>query len=780
MSNEDIHGGKRERPLIVTEGADQAVWAQHWSFGKVRLANELLSRKGFNVVSIHGVHDDALGRNPNRSKNAVGLDVINEHYTAKHEPGWFAAIEALPAFGMHVLNPAFFDDFLGAKFRVATEQMYILLHHDFTELERILKDCGLPDTVPKTVSDFYSHITAGRWLGAADDGSRSVSDYTSADVSEAKKKLLRYLVRETSQVLPAEHKKEPVRRARRLSELTKGITPEMKLPEAGRKVFESLQLLIPPEGDANSQTVEWMDTISQFELLSRESTLDSQGRNPFFMFDWYLAHKNIFERAFEEAAKNARSHQHMLQLDTKSGELPFWIIVDGKRSKLFLSENELRFADQKIPVATPLRDHRDVVAAIKSALPDITSLRLKPTALTQSMQWMGRSHYLLPAGSSNYMDQVDAVLRNVVHSPELTLKDLKGIVPLSRVRVHPHAIDALADDIKIRPEWYIRLLFTDEVSKEGFITGAQIKARWREIDATYQALLDGLRGKPLSEQARLLFPDVADVAAFINTLAEGEKINAEKNAAVKDLDGIERAAWERMQDPSQTPKEARLFTSIKLLKQATGKYTAGRSEELPDCFSSEEKQRIESIKETLQRHASIKNRQDQAKAILTYIVMVKIRGIEGGLDALRYWDQSPSLLTTYLLGGEEAVNGLLKSNSRAEIIVERPDLGDATQFGHTYEVGGSKVLVYEDRTGVFIDQLTQEQRDSLLQQFPDRRDGIVVLLPPQNESGDCTAIAVDASGNTTRIGPTEMSAIQEHYRQRYNLSQVNIETAEAI
>ena len=249
-------------------------------------------------------------------------------------------------------------------------------------------------------------------------------------------------------------------------------------------------------------------------------------------------------------------------------------------------------------------------------------------------------------------------------------------------------------------------------------------------------------------------------------LEQAEQAGAKKNVAQKELSAIQKKITERLVG-GVPDKKARTAVS-----NGVGMYARGVAAELPPEVLEEEKADIEKLKPALLAHASLREDEEKAKTVLQYVTLMKIRNLEGGIEALERWHISPSLLTTYLWGGEEAVHALLTNNDKAEALVEVPEVDTGTVA--SYQSNGKTILVYEDRAGRFTDPLDEDFHARLLKKIEGTNYSLVVLTPPEGTDADCSLLVF--SGAEERDATTdELEVVAGHYARKYSNNSLSVE-----
>jgi diaminopimelate epimerase len=772
------HIGVGGHKAEVAEGADQGAFNQWDSVIKVLILDRVMKERGIPLRIVHGGHAvDVLGRNPSRAKGVSGVEIIDERYTSRHAPGWFAGVDAMPAFTLLAESPHTFEEYLGGKkFRVALEGMLKILRNNtplVQSMPDLLRTHDLPTEVPTDLDAFYAALTKGTWRGAVNEGTTSIGAMATVDVQKATRGLMQFLTTSVAHMLEPAERSSFFERARELlfSSAVKTDTDKTASLTVGtERIFKDITASIAPDS-----TVDWADTWNAFDV-PRDGVIGLEQKKNFKIFEWYIRHRREFEDAFIHSAKTVGGEQQILPLDVGKGETPFWLIVDGQRFKLFMTDTALTFGPHTVPLDTPISDLSDIARTVFNGLPQVKNLKLAPSAIPLSIQWMSRSHYTLPEGGSTYVPQVDALLASLVNNRSLTLKDLKDIIPQSRIRVHPHALSALPDSQRFVLPWYLRHFFEhiSTVRESGTIDGQTIKSTWEPTVSAQEKVLAELKGKSIIEMARMLFPKSEEVARLIETVQAVAAADAQKESAKDRLVLLENKLKAEISSDPDLDKSSR-DKKKKGLEMAIGQFVSGRADSVSAVTEPQDLALLKELRPIFEAHGRVREAGAQSEAILYVMVLQKIRGIQGGIDALEHWDRRPSLLTTYLLAGKPGVDALIMHNKDAEVTYEVPHLPDGSVEWSS--VHGNKLMLYEDRSGKFVDGITDSFRLKLVDQLrANKGDSLIVLVPPLSEEADCRMLVLEKDGTQSVMCGNGVAAVMDFYARRYGKKEITIES----
>ncbi len=735
---------------------DQALFSQWDSL--VKLAGHQQHQIGVDSPPrlVHMFHlVDPLGRSTDGN---LTPHVTNEYFSfddKEVQPAWFAVSDTMPLLTLETTTPYSVGKFLGGKFE-SIARSWEQTSETFDDDDKVavnegLKQLGYPLEFPTTVDAAYRGLTTSNWYGIVDSAEKSASSHNYDYIDLAQRQvILRHLDQNIS-TLPKEKRAEAVARVRQLAHPNGALYQGMRgkdLTEVAHHTFTTIAAEIERLTNISLKDIDLTESTQYFAISGDHVTTANQidpSQDRFKFFDWYIANKDLYTDAHNKvSSKLSNAGENPINtLSANKGETPFWIIVDGKKSKLFVHDDSIIVGDRQIRVLDqPLEDHGDLAREL-SELFKGQEVALVPTAIPLILQLRANGSVLLPERGSSYVRQVDMVWDHIVENG--TPKAVRDLDQQGIVRVHPHAISSLPSGERIKLPWYLEKDFTQDT--EGFTTTDEIKARWHQVVVERQETITRVTSLPsIVEKARALFSDqapnvVTKSIASLNEVAKKELfIKTERGALMKSIkESLEKKDLPKMRDITA--------------------YITGEADQLPTGIATLDilASKIEEVR-ALVAAASHDGPEHKAIALLNFFIAAKYRELTGGIEALEYFDARPSLMTVYTLFGEAGVKSLLENTEVREEKVE-PKPGKT----HFFEAGGNSFVVYEDNSGQF--SLDNEELSSQLVTTLKEKglDSVLVLTQPDDEQADCKMYILEKDGSVSAMCGNGTRAVGDLY-----------------
>lgn len=675
---------------------------------------------------------DILGRQSvDDAGKFSGIHVSREHYGIGpdgHEftPAWFAVSDAMPLLTLEYMSPATLHKAFNAKVEAIVSSA-LAAKDKLSDNERAAVDAVLNmlhiDRLPESVNEGYLHLTEGNWMGLVDEGRRSASSYHMSEILPAQRHMMMRLYRQSMKMIAPEEKGQLQKRFKHIT--TEGVlfAKEMfntSLPEASRMAFVAITHSLQEQTGIDFESVRFDESSNEYRLPRAQQL--NERMDHFTFLKWYLEpeHRAIYDNAHNESGKIMT--QGINPMQSQKGETPFWVIVNGERTKLYLTNTHIQLGNKQIALSEQIRTVEELSHVLYTAYGD-AKISVIPTAIGYILQMRANGAHLLPEKGSSYIPQVDLVYD--LMRKHARISDLNDIRPYPTLRVHPHGLSALPDGHRLRLPAYLREGFS--VDTAGFTTTDQIKAEWKNVVAQREGILDKARNaKTLQEKADVLFAD-SEAYSFIRDLFQQADQYASSQTDIK------RARSELMAAIRQTVR------NNNNILRAVGEYMAGKKDDANEIegLSGDLKQEAQRLRDISLSQGS----SEHLYAILTYLTALQFRQLAGGVEALKYFDVRPSLMTMYLMFGEDGVNNLINTS---EVYLEM--LGGEKQplRKEVTVVNGNRLLFVDDRDKrIFtVNSLKRfnEEQALRLQLIASNADSAIILT--RSDNGDTVQMLV--------------------------------------
>lgn len=764
------------KPKILS--GDQAAFS-HWdSVIKLAGLQRHVQDSGGDYTVYHQFHlIDGIGRH--NDETPAQFHVTNEYFLHRDgrevQPSWFAVADAMPFITLETISPRKVGAVLNRKFdQVAEDIVDILPEVDDQTKQKISQtsaQIGVEPTIPADKPAVYKKLTESNWYGIVDAEGHSASVYNFADIGPAQRELTRILYRELRGVVAPENRRAMQDRFRQLVGTEGTVYPTIKdktLSEASEAIYRLIAPEIKRITGVDISTVLLGESTDYATLPGSSEEYRGDEAERFLFLDWYLQHRDLYDRAHNKVAEvlSKKGENPINTIAVKKGEVPFWIVNQGKKHKLFIqcneqgTQTEIVFGDRRIKLVAPVTDHKQLAEVLSSNFPD-ELFAVAPTAIGLLFQIRANGTVLLPERGSTYTNQANMVWHEIAQ--QAATKDLLPIMQNNTIRVHPHTVAALPDNQRIKLPSYVRAGFpTDE---EGYTTTDAIKTQWQElIEARNTVTAAAVQAKTLPEKAAILFAGnefqhVHEVASQLQQMQDQELKLAEQRS------GVMSAMRQSLQK-----NEMRRLGDI-------GKYIEGNASSLPDGLSIPEElvAQIETTRAAFAAEDIDPHHKKQLETILSYYIALQYKMLEGGVEALEYFDARPSLMTLYLLFGEDVVRNII---ANAEVYVEETDVEPIID---TAEVNaeGNNIYVVEDKLGWakadshkrerFIQSLVTHLRESNL-------DTATIITHPSDDEADYDLVIVEKDGSISNMCGNGVRAVAYYMAERYNYPEVKLKS----
>lgn len=717
---------------------------------------------------------DGLGRDSNFRSD---IHVAGESYQFRDgkevQPSWFAVADALPALPLLAIKPSTLADHIGTKFATFAQSAGEIFAHMPNEerqaLNKALHEMGYPLYIPTSTESMYYQLTRSNWTGLTDAGEKSASSLTFDETVEAQRKLYAGLYHQTAQLLPRGRARDGVRerldslvgQKSRLYQVAKGKT----LPEAARAIFAAVSPQIDKISGVKAEHVTLEETTDNFRLPKSGEKRPEDEAERFRFADWYLQPQNreLYTRAHNEVWEelSKRKGENPIQSLPK-GEAPLWVIIDGEKYKLHLHPDKVTITHRKngtmleevVPVNPSVSNHEDLAQALYKMHPK-KDISLMPTAIGLMLHLRANGDVALPEQGSHYTEQVNMVWERM---EELAIPhQLDAIAQHDILRVHPHALQALPDNVKLQLPWHMVDGFP--VDKNGLTNTSDIKRSWSEVVARKKQILQQADGVTnLTEKAQLLFYDkhAPFVDNLVQTLSTTGKQEEELKKRMGQLGGEIRAVAQK--------------EDLKYLGQVSA-YARGdvATLEVPESLLQGKKAELESIRQDYLALKTALQQQPMNEMVLKYLVMLRVRELHAGIEALEYYDARPSLMTIYALFGDEGVKRVIHT---AKTYTEKTP---HAVHKEAYNAEGNKILVVNDphdrlhKSPRFLATVAQNLRDL-------GYDTAMVLTPATNPKADFAVSVVEKDGSVSAMCGNGTRAVGRYGHEYLGKDRVNLQT----
>jgi hypothetical protein len=532
MSKETI-----SHPTIQIESGDQAIFSQWDSIIKLAGFTHYARSHRWKYHLRHQLHSvDCLGRDPTATTDKVGH--TTEYFSRENQPAWFAASDIMPFLTLEATNPKQLHPILGKNYFESINGISATLasldQNAKQELATFLNSQNLPTNIPQDQGSLIRTISEGNWVGLVDQGIKVVSSYSYQEIQEAQTHMLKKLYKNILRTVTKDSRHIVRQRMRELFTLASVDQADISIPDLSESIFHTITSHI---GLDKSTELSYSHTDKSFKLIGENNQL-----NPaeFSFFDWYLKHRAQFDNAINKTAEKLKKEgENGIQGTSKTkGETPFWIVTNGQRYKLYITDQQLSFGEICIELTGPITNHLELKQILEDA--NCHDITLAPTAIPLALQLRSHGEVLLPEKGSSYMHQVDMVWMELINDPSLTLKDLKPIMQNGIIRTNPHTLDNLPDLGRIQLPLHVRHIIPSD--SDGYINSKDLQKHWKKWVDTYKGISHQLeRSSDITSKAHVLFPNPDEfLQKLILEIEFDTKLNNELATAIKDLKQIRK------------------------------------------------------------------------------------------------------------------------------------------------------------------------------------------------------------------------------------------------
>lgn len=702
-------------------------------------------RNGGSTPIDHQFHlADSFGK---RNDNGTGFSLTNEAYRYREgkeiQPAWFAITEQWPAFPVLSTVPYRIGSLIGERFeafaRESAQTLSSLPDEKKSAVETAMDVLGYAPRVPSSTDDIYELLTASSSYGIADEGKRSGTDYNFAEIEAVQWRSMQRLYAEIASLLPADEKEGLKARFKNIVDPQGEYYPLIKdkpFPQAAEALFPKLAAKVEEISGVATGEITPEDTSAYFQLISPTGEING---NPdaFVFLDWYLQNRELYTMAHNEVSDeiSQKGGNPIHSVSAQGGETPFWVIINGKKHKLFIKEKDVVVSKRNGTEMEKTTLSVDALPTTHEALGELLAREYEgkavtviPTAIGLALHFRAGGDMLLPEHGSSYIPQVNRVYERLLllanRAQTETLFPQNDII-----RVHPHAIASLPDGRLLRLPWHLQDVFP--IDGEGFTTTDAIKASWQAVLEERRQTVERVKeASSTAEKARILFQegDIALIDSIVKRLGD----ISEKEAALK-------------------PATAALMDAFKAgldkrdLKQLGGisAYIRGQKDELPDnnALIAEKIGEIKALRAQFQEIAALAEGKEADEQILKFFIALRVRQLDASVESLEYFDSRPSLLSIYLLFGEEGVRNVIHSSE-----VYREETPKPIQKAW-YDAEGNKIMVLLDKTGENSPARKKIAQKIARNLAEDSFDTAIVLAPTDNPEADfrMDQVCMDAS-----------------------------------
>jgi diaminopimelate epimerase len=748
--NEVIKPDIISRPHKVYSG-DQALFTQ-WD-SAIKLAGfqkHLPPGEESSPQVVHTFHlIDTLGK---ANDGDPTVHTTNEFYQVRGgkevKPAWFAVTDVMPFPTLEYQEPHGIFQFTGKKLDAFTQEVEATFStfsdEEAANLQQALGELGYPADVPVTQNDVYRTLTEGNWKGIVDNGDRSASAYTYGEIGGPQQELLVSLYKDLRTVVPPSERPALRERIRKVAgqdgligEVLQADTP---LPVVAEKSFKNVAAEVDRITGSNLQETLLAESTDYFRLPENgeETEAGDTEDERFKVFNWYMGNRDLYNSAHNEVSRAlSRAGENPIgAIEAQKGETPFWVVVNGQKYKLVLSDQvELdKVGDpdnrEKIPLNKPVQDHRDLAKVLHDKFPG-QKVSLAPTAIPLLLQFRSNGDVLLPERGSSYTKQVDKVWDHIIKKG--TPKAVKDLSQNAIIRTHPNTLDALPNGKKIKLPWYAARGF--ETDDAGFVDTTQLKTKWRDVATDREHTIEKVQDEQtLLGKARLAFKgiDAPTVQEIIGNLEAGKAIEQALKA--------QRAEVMEVAKKSLDKKDMSKMGQIR-------NYLEGKTDTLPDIPAlAGMTEQIDTLRaqtvEFMGQDALLRN----GETTLQYLLALRYKELSGGAEAFSYLNARPSLLTLYAVFGEEVVKNIADTT---EAYVEEPKAEHAPT-PHAYDVDGNKLLLFNDTKGVFVKsgEAKKQWEEQLQAQLTrDQLHTAIIATQPDGDIADMKMLVLEKDGS---------------------------------
>lgn len=777
MSKEIITKQKIKSTNGVTRAysGDQSLFS-HWD-STVKLAG-YRKHKGNNTKITHMFHlIDVLGRDNHPDQDQQQPRVSNEYYGHTNgkevQPSWFAVSDVMPLPTLESHSPHKTSEFLNNKERFdvfANKLVSTLVSLDPLEADKVrqtLETQGYAPHLPNSVSDVYKQLTESNWYGIVDTSGKSASSYNFSEIERPQRKLMVKLYRHMAHAIPPEDRPEM---RKRFEELVSGdnhlyqTIRDKSLPAVAEETYKLTTNEITRITGINFGNIDTAETTDYGQLPKRGENLRGDEDERFKFFNWYVKNRDLYDTAHNRVSEqlSKRRENPIQTISTTKGEAPFWIVENGQRTKLHYNDTSVSFGDKKISLGKPLENYQDIANALYTLLPD-KKFSILPTAIGLLFQIRANGDVLLPEKGSSYTKQADMTWKEIAKNAKGS--NLWDIMQNDTVRIHPHGLLAIPDGKRIRLPWYAEEGFTKD--EEGYTKTENIKQEWGQVVANRRDRIQLARDAgSIQEKTKILFSGTS-IPHVEELMRENEKVSQIENVNKEARSQLNSRIRELL-SKQETPK----------VMSFVGQYLQGKIDSLPTAHTvfSQFAQELEALRNQEKLAQENKARQEQVTTMLHYYAALRYRALEGGAEALEYFDSRPSLLTLYIMFGDEAVRNVM-NNAESHV-----DITDKEPLVKTERVNaeGNRLLVIEDKLGwasrdedrgeEMIKKATKQLRE-------DDLDTAILLTRPTKKEADYQMVIIEKDGSISNMCGNGVRAAAYFMKEHYGSNEVKLQTA---
>lgn len=738
-----------------------------------------LKRQYPDLAVEHQFHlSDNLGkRNDGGTGPALTAEVYRYEGGREIQPAWFAITEQWPAFPVLSTVPYRIGGFIGERFDSfanSTAQAFADLSNEVRKsLTEAMKSLAPTAKLPETTGDVYALLTSSTSFGIADEGRRSGASYNFSEIEKLQAQSMLQLYGQTARMAAPENRNGVKTRFKEITApggVYYSLVKEKSFPNAAANLYSHLDSEVGRISEVEGNGVELSDTITYFELVSSDGEI-SEKPEPFVFLDWYLKNRELYATAHNEVSEelSQKGENPIQSIADQKGETPFWVIIDGQKYKMFLEDKSLKIVRRdenttvehvallEEPIST--RVQLGNVLATEFAGQRITVI---PTAIGLSLNFRASGDLLLPEHGSSYMPQADKVYQRMqLLATKAQYEDLIGQNDI--LRVHPHAISAMPDGVRLKLPWHLRDAFPTDA--QGYTTTENIKALWQKVCVQRRQVLEQVKqASSITEKARLLFADAGISFAF--DLADR-------------LDDVTKAESSIKTRATSVMDEIKADTDPKKRKQLgqVSSYMRGQSEELPDSetLTVQRREEIEALRVGFQAFSETTGTRLADERVLKFLVAVRARQLDASIESLEYFDSRPSLLTIYLLFDEGGIRNVV--NNTEVYRQETPKIEKAW-----FDAEGNKIVVIYDPSGDNIPTNRKVAQKIAKVMGKDGFDTTMVLTPTQNQDADFRVDQVCLDGSVGGMCGNGVRAVAMYMKETTgsNFTRLVTETGELV
>lgn len=755
----------------VVFSGDQQVFSS-WD-SMIKLAGYASSGKSGQVI--HHFHlADGFGKSANGQTEPHLTNETYRYQDGKEiQPAWFAITEMWPIFPELSTVPHALGRIIGEKFddfahNFAAVQSKIS-DEQKSAIQSVMTTLGFRTHIPRTADEMYEMLTSSTSYGIADGKDVSGSAYNFCDIEDLQKKSMLKLHRDTASRAPESERAgvrarfdELVREDSKLFQAVKNKS----FPQLARNVFQYGAQRLEELTGVDITATQLEDTTEYFELIDKNGEI-SKKPEAFAFLDWYLQNKELYNTAHNEVSEEISQHggNPIQTLASHKGETPFWIIVDGQKHKLSLHKNAIGIVKREqgqsveitIPTDTTINSHRELASAIKQAY-EGKEVTVIPTALGLALQLRAQGTLLLPEHGSSYVPQLNKTYERMLLVA--SKKEYKDLIPQSDImRIHPHGIKSLPDGAKIKLPGHLKGTFP--VDEDGFTLTDDIKKTWEEVVAQRKTALEASgEAHKMTEKARILFEGsrISEVDLLLDQIDAAETaVDALKPEMTEVLDivksGLDKSQMRSIRDISSFIK-ADLDTL---------------SPEIETLVESQRTQ-IDNLRVRFKQLKGIIAEKKLNEQILTYFVALRTRQFQASTESLEYYDARPSILSVYLLFGEQGVRNLIENTTSYEDKTPKPI------DKKWYDAEGNRITVIADSSGANDPQKKRLAGHIANNLARDGFDTAMVLLPTTDDEADFRIEQVCQDGSIGGMCGNGIRAVARYAHDTWGTSSIKLIT----